>query len=202
MADNIVGIIIGGRGHGKTTLCKEAMRASPLPKKLIADIFDNPVWHSYGDPDVHPQWLNEKIEFLDPSLLARWGSGTCRTYHSRRRDLIKIISTDLRNCFLVIEDARRFIKSEYLSEAFADLITDTKQKNINLFLAFHTLYQPPKELIDLADFITIFKTGAFDSTTGKLYYERSKYRYPGFEKMLLEVEKSPDRYIHRTLQIN
>lgn len=192
---NKVILLAGTRGTGKTDFIKKIVKSSNLPKKLIVDTFDSPVWHDLKTHD-HPDWKDNKVPVVELSKLKYWKSGTYRIYSSDTDTMMSIIQTDIQNCLLVLEDATRYVRAN-LQKDVRYFVYDSKQKNLDIVFIFHSLASIPLELARISDLLVIKRTS--EALTSSL-----KNRFPvgDFEKAFKEVNNSKDRYHHKTIRLS
>lgn len=181
--DNTINLVVGRRGAGKTDFCKkEIILPTQLPKTLIVDTFDNPVWRTMKIHD-RPDLSQVKIPILMPKDILNWQKGVYRCITQRPQEVFEIIARDLWNCNLLIEDASRFLRGK-VSEEVSEFLFNSKQRNIDITLAYHSLRQVPPEVVDSLDYITLFKTA-----DGKLNPE--KYPDPMLQEIVNALKKAP-----------
>lgn len=188
---NIVNVLIGGRGTGKTyTILHDVIakyqEAAPDKKILVIDTFNSPAY--------------EGIENITIPDMKRWVGG-CRRYliscvPEEFDDSIDKIAKYCYNSVIIIEDSGRFITSS-LRNSILRLVTDTKQKNIDLYFVFHSLMQVPPRLIQLTDFVLLHKTNE-KLTTALL----NKYPNPELHEAFKRVNKHKNKYYYEILRIN
>ncbi len=188
---NIVNVLIGGRGTGKTyTILHDVIakyqEAAPDKKILVIDTFNSPAY--------------EGIENIAIPDMKRWVGG-CRRYliscvPEEFDDSINNIAKYCYNSVIIIEDSGRFITSS-LRASILRLVTDTKQKNIDLYFVFHSLMQVPPRLIQLTDFVLLHKTNE-KLTTALL----NKYPNPELHEAFKRVNKHKNKYYYEILRIN
>ncbi len=183
MRVNTVNIIIGGRGTGKTyTILHDVIEnyqtADPDKKILVLDTFNAPAYSG--------------VENVDRSNIKRWKKGVKRFLISavpQEFDAdIDYIAKTCYNTVIILEDSGRFVGSA-LRSSVLKLVTDTKQKNIDLYLVFHALMQVPPRLIQLADYILLHKTN--ETLTKTL---QNKYPFPDLHKAFYSVQKNKNKY--------
>lgn len=192
---NKVILIAGTRGTGKTDFIKKLVlqQQKILPKCLIVDTFDNPVWHDMKTWD-NPEGVNLIVPTIPLSKFPSWNKGFGKMFSSNPKSLMDIIQKHAKNTFIVFEDASKYIK-RVVSEDVNKFVLDSKQKNLDMVFIFHSLRRIPPDLIDVSDILILFKT-----QDGKL---PSKYSaFPGLIKPMQEVEASKDRYFHKTILLN
>jgi hypothetical protein len=190
---NIIGLVIGTRGTGKTTYLKgdEKLKIEgiidiyidrdPKQKILIVDLFDNPIWKNI------PQITTEK--------LARWKSGIYRIYSQNFLSLTAIINTHCYNTIIIFEDATKYVGSK-LDDNLKQLLLDSKQKNNDIFFAFHYMQAAAPDLVRIADYVVLFKTNeTFTNTI------RNKYPHPDIERAFKEVGAHKDFHYHKSVNL-
>lgn len=194
MRNNTILAVVGNRGTGKTDFIKSLVRASQMPKRLIVDTFDSPVWHTMESWD-HPLGSREQINVITFDQLKYWKTGTYRLFDSDTDQIMEAVDKDVRNTIVVFEDATKYIGSTVTKEV-KRFILDSKQKNLDLIFVFHSLKDLPRDLIRIMDYITICKTG-------DRYNSSLRNKYPDIvEEAHKEVMASPDKYHKLTLQIS
>jgi len=167
---NLINIIIGRRGSGKTYFTKK--RLFPIYKKkgmkiLIIDTF------------AHPAYT--EVPRIFPNQIPRWKNGVYRMYgHHFDNEVLPAIA-QLTNCFIVFEDAKKYVRQK-VQEELTKLCIDSKQKNLDLLFLYHTWGFVPPDLIRVADFIEVFPTA--DSP------EVRKQQIIGVFQEALEVHKA------------
>lgn len=194
MRSNVVSLVVGTRGTGKTDFIKnEVVKPSMMPKKLIVDTFDSEVWHNMKTWNNY-EGSQQEINFLPPDKMKLWKSGIYRTYSSEPEVIFSMIDSHLKNALLVFEDATKYVGSK-LSNEMRRFLYDSKQKNLDLCLAFHSLGSVPPELVRIADTLTLFKTN--DGVLSK-----SKYPFPELETAQKYLKNCNDRFENVTIRLN
>ena len=185
-------IYVGNRNTGKTDFIKNLIPSFPQPKTLVVDTFDSPVWRNLKTWN-HPERENQPIPVITPEQVKLHQHGVFRTFSSDIDYLQTIISSDVSDCAVILEDASRYY-SMNLTRDQRNYLLNSKQKNVDFHLVFHFLTDIPPKLVKLADYITIFKTGEKAINT-------DKYTHPEFETAFNYVANSKNRYEHVTLQL-
>lgn len=194
MASNVVSLVAGGRGTGKTDKIKnDVISPSPLPKKLIVDTFDSQIWRNmktYSNPfGEQIQIPIMKIEDLDV-----WRNGLYRIVSSDSDLVFNEIDEHLQNALVVFEDATKYI-GKSLSKSTKKFIYDSKQKNLNLVFVFHSLASIPPDLVRAADTLTIFKTNEGRPSL-------TKYPFPDIPTAMQIVRESSNHFENVTIRLN
>lgn len=189
---NKIFLIVGDRGTGKTDFCKELLAVSPQPKKLIADIFDNPVWHTMKT-HKHPEWSATEIKLMPFDMLPHHRNGMYRTYVEDEYLLQEAIEKYCVNTILIVEDASRYF-GNVLTRNQKKYLLNSKQKNLEIHLVFHYLSDVPKQLLKIANYLTLFKTG-------EPYYDKKKYFYPNFDHVFKYVSESKNQFENVTIRL-
>lgn len=157
MRFNLVGLIIGQRGTGKTSFIKGDKKVNvpgliPIYQKknikvLIIDTLDHP---AYRDVPILPQTKFKQFNkgvvrlFMEPDNILK---------------LVDLINTSphLNNTFIIFEDAGKYTEKS-LPKAFKRLIIDSKQRNIDILFCYHCFIDTPANIFTKADYIQLFKT--------------------------------------------
>lgn len=192
---NKVFLIAGTRGTGKTDFTKiQVILPSPMGRKIIVDSFDNPVWRNMKSWK-HPEMEALTIPVLTKDELAHDDQGIFRVFSPHTRGVMKAIEELCFNSLLVFEDATKYI-GDRLNDEVNRFVLDSKQKNLDLVFIFHSLSDIPRDLVRIADFLTLFKTNeSWDS------YLRKKFPGNLVERAFQEVRDSKNRFENRTVQI-
>ncbi|MDD5358592.1 MAG: hypothetical protein PHX80_05555 [Candidatus Nanoarchaeia archaeon] len=190
---NLISIIVGTRSTGKTTYMKgdESLKLEgiidsyqdkdPNQKILIVDLFDNPVWRD--------------VPLLTSERLSRWKSGMYRIFDRDFSHLVTTINTYCFNTVVFFEDATKYIRAN-IEENLRQLLIDSKQKNLDVFFAFHYLMAAPPDLVRISDYLVLFKTNeAFSSQL------KNKYPHPAILSAFEEVSKHPDFHYYKTVAL-
>lgn len=190
--DNCIYLYVGNRKTGKTDLIKNIIDVMPQPKVLIVDTFDNPVWRTMKTWN-HPEWDSRIIPTIQPEQVKLHQYGLCRVYSDDTDMMQGIIKRDCANSSTIIEDASRYFDPR-LTKAQKAYLLNSKQKNVDLHLVFHFLSDIAPQLIKLANYITIKKTG-------EKTYDKDKYHHPDFAEAFKRVSESPNRFEAITLML-
>ncbi len=178
--ENIIGIICGNRGVGKSTFLIEAIEAHPK-KVLVYDLDDNDKYHRY--------------QLISPEHLSRWKGGVKRIITPDTDLVFNTLVEHTNNALLIFEDATKYIDSDP-PKAIRQLVLASKQRNLDIFFTFHTYRSIPPKLFSWADVLEVFKTGEDIS--------QFKNKIPQFErveKVHAEVEKHKNRFFHKTVRL-
>lgn len=193
--DNVIIIVVGTRGTGKTDETKGLIRKlSPnFPKTVIIDTFDSGVWQNMGTHDF-PQGENQVIPIIPIDKFPRFKAGIGRMFSSDTKEIMHMIEKHAKNMLIVLEDSRKYIKTKLTNDVERFLI-DSKQKNIDIILVFHSLSKVPVDVLDLADYLILKKTIAGTPPT--------KFSgYPEIKDKMLEIRNSKNKYETRKIRLN
>lgn len=175
---NLVSLVIGRRGSGKTTFLREGIAAYPK-KVLIVDTLDHP---AYKD-----------VQVISPERLKYWESGTVRVFGSDFKRIFSNIKEHCRNCLIIFEDSTKYLRRE-LPDDVRNYIIDTKQLNVDLIFTFHGFGMVMPDLYRLSDAITIFKVGEDIAT-----YKGKISNFGEVHKAYLQVMKESSQYANKTV---
>lgn len=156
---NLINVVIGRRGSGKTYFIKKFFKPylQRGMKIVIVDTFNHP---SYAFPEKNDPYPY-KIGRIQPSAIPAWEkdkkNGIYRMYGNNFNTEILPALMQLRNTLIVFEDAKKYIKQN-LQEDLESLCIDSKQKNIDIIFLYHSWGFVPPAIIRLSDFIELFPT--------------------------------------------
>jgi hypothetical protein len=198
--DNIVGLIIGGRGRRKTTFVKDLIwKIKDKRRIVIVDTFDNSVWRNMGTVVNGKPLIQERAEYaipvIDADQLYDDHKGIFRIYSSEVDEMLTMIQERCRNTMVIVEDANRFLESN-LDASMRSLILDTKQTNVDLFFVFHSLRDTPPRLCRWADTLTLFKTQ--EKWNSSL---ENKFPNPAVEALFKNVADSNNEFVNKTCSL-
>jgi hypothetical protein len=193
---NIIWLVVGDRGNGKTDFLKNLINLSAFDKKLVVDIMDSAVWRNMKSWN-HPDLENQIIPICPPSMLDKHRKGLYRTFSEDVKEMERLIQKNVSNSLVVVEDASRYYQG-LLSESQKNYLLNSKQKNIDLILVFHYLTDISPRLLKMANYITLFYTG-------EKTYKKDRFFYPGFDAAFEMINKNWDfvknRYVNITLKL-
>lgn len=190
---NVISLIIGTRGTGKTTFLKgdEKLKIDglvdayidrdPKQKILIVDLFNNPVW--------------QDIPVISIEKLRHWKSGMYRIYSNDESQLFSLLNKYVYNTVIIFEDSTKYVRHP-VERNLNRLLIDSKQKNLDVFFAFHYLQAVPPDLVRIADNMVLFKTNeTFNSQL------RNKYPHPDIERAFKEVNAAKDFHFNKYIAL-
>lgn len=190
--ENNIYLVVGARNTGKTNYTKDLLANAAFPKKLILDTFDNPVWRSMQTVG-NPAGAMDQIPIMPPDKLPLHKSGAYRIFDSDVTKLENLVALHVWNSFVVMEDATRYYEYRLTKKQRAYLY-NTKQRNVDIVLIFHLLSSVPRDLVKIANYITLFKTHEED-------FDEKKYLHPQFRQVFDAVKKSSSQYENITLRL-
>lgn len=162
---NKIIVIAGGKGTGKTTISRK-IAASQSKPVIVVCTFDHP---SYRDlpilniEDLKKDWRSKidgytlntndyhKVPKYEKSL------GGVRIFSSDPHQIIRDIEKYCSNAFIILEDARLYIDGRVPKDIEVFMI-NSKQKNFDILIMFHSLSQVPKFVRQMYDDIILMKT--------------------------------------------
>lgn len=142
MRSNIVLLVVGGPGVGKTTFLKKVAQAHK--KKVL--IFD-PV----GDV----QW--ESFPRMALGYLPAWRRGIKRVMEANTKEALQMISLHVWNALLIFDDATNYI-DYFRDESILRIITLRRHRNIDSIFVFHSLKAVPTDLYKYSTHLLLFPT--------------------------------------------
>lgn len=177
---NLIGIICGNRGVGKSTYILEMIKNHPK-KVLIFDLDDNPLYH--------------KFQKITPDMLPYWKKGVKRIILPDVDEVLEAITEHCYNTLILFEDATKYIESDP-PKTVRQLVLASKQRNLDIIFTFHTYRSIPPKLLSWADALEVFKTGE--------NIQQFKKKIPLFEqlqKVYNRVTKHKSRFYHETIRL-
>ena len=145
---NKITLAVGARGTSKTTVVtgNKQFNVPSLADKyikkgmsvLILDLMDHPAYRGLVE-DLKPGTNFLKLKPKMYRVIA-----DVKSMHK----VFEILNKDLWNCFLVCEDAYRYIPEKIPDELMA-ILSNSKQKNVESLFMFHSWGLVPKDLFRL-----------------------------------------------------
>lgn len=139
---NKIILLIGRRGCGKTTFCKELIKKSPL-KTVVLDTFDHPDYRY-----LPPVRIDE---------IHRWKNGHCRVISGDPVENLQKLFNKVHNAMIVAEDSRRYIEPT-VQKPVRQGIVEHRNRNIDLIFMFHSLKDVPPYICSMHNDVVLFKT--------------------------------------------
>jgi hypothetical protein len=196
---NLVGTIIGQRGTGKTLfLLGSKYSSKPEDKSLsipgLIDItFKNRMKVLIVDTLDHPAYRH--IPVLKQQDFKKWSSGIFRIWFhpDNMSQFVNDINNTpgMNNTFIVFEDAGKYTEKR-VPKPFTRLISDSKQRNIDIAFMYHCWVDTPTNIFTKADYIQLFKTE--DKPVVRKNYIRL---YDKVEAAFNDVNQNPNRFYSR-----
>lgn len=165
MRFNLVGIVIGQRGTGKSLFVLGSENSSKETDKKLNIPGILPIYQKRGtkiliiDTLDHPAY--RKIPVLKQSDFKKWTKGTVRIFTEPENILLLVDlinkSPHINNTLIVFEDAGKYTEKS-LPRSFKRLIIDSKQRNIDIIFMYHCFIDTPTNIFTKSDFIQLFKT--------------------------------------------
>jgi hypothetical protein len=177
---NLIGIICGNRGVGKSTYLIQTIKKHPK-KVLIYDLDDNEMYHQY--------------QLITPDMLPRWKSGVKRIISPDIDEVLQAMADSVHNALIIFEDATKYIEGDP-NKAIKQLVLASKQRNLDILFTFHTYRSIPPKLFSWADVLEVFKTGED--------IRQFKNKIPLYEKVQSIhhlVENHQSRFFHKTVRL-
>ncbi len=193
---NIVVLIIGDRGTGKTPLVvgDEKVNIPGMIKIYLAKAMKV----LFVDQLDHPSY--RQFKKLETEQLKGWKKGPFRCYtHDRKlfKALMQAISFWIWNTAIFFEDAFRY-EREKLSDEMIAIIGNSKNQNNDIYLMYHHWKFVPKNLYIYLDYIEVFKTvGPPDQREASLLGKH-------FDRVCEVVERvnaHPSKYYHESIYV-
>lgn len=193
---NTINLLLGARGTGKTVFvtgdkeikqeCLIDIYINKGMKVLILDTYDHPSYA--GIKIIKPEQINNN-----------WKRGVYRCFclPDDFEELLGIVYNNFWNGAIIIEDAYKTQRGK-TTRNLSRLIGDSKNKNIDIYLMFHTWKYVPKDLYTYLDYIELWKTKGM--LTSREENELAD-NYPAVEFAYNQVQKNPNPYYHQTINV-
>lgn len=178
--DNIVAVITGNRGTGKSTFLDDIIKDHPK-KVLIYDMDDNPIYSHY--------------QIIEPEQIKVWKRGVKVIIDVDYDKVIDEMTEHLYNTLIVLEDATKYIDSDP-KKAISRLILASKQRNLDIILTFHTYRSAPPKVLSWGDYLQVFKTDE------EIKQFKSKIpKYSTVKNVYDRIQASENRYLTKTVKV-
>jgi len=148
-------IIVGGTGTGKTSLAKTLLRKTPAKNRFIFDI--NNEYSEFTPEPLDPFEPFEK--FIEKAVNL---SGRC----------------------IMLDEATIFLSNRGSNNLVKQLLVQKRHKKNVVLLVFHSFRQLPRYILDLANFIVVFKTNDSPELI------ESKYQNPDLLDVFNKVKRA------------
>ena len=193
---NTINLLLGARGTGKTVFvtgdkkvneeCLLDIYTEKSMKVLILDTYDHP---SYS-----------KIKRIEPNQInSTWKKGVyrCWALPDDFEELLKIVYESFWNGALIIEDAYKTQRGK-LTKNMSRLIGDSKNRNIDIYLMYHSWKYVPKDLYTYLDYIELWKT---KGVLTKREEDELADNYEAVEQAFKIVKKNSNDFYHQTVNV-
>jgi hypothetical protein len=102
---------------------------------------------------------------------------------------------DLRGHYILLEEATIFFRAQKHNEQMINLLVRARHTRNIIQLNFHSFKSVPKDIYNLLDYVTVFKTN--DS----LKDVKDKFDNPAIIQAYLDARNSTDPFFYRTVSI-
>jgi hypothetical protein len=176
-------IVVGGRNSGKTWFVRKTLE--PLyrdagKRLLVLDMVDHP---KYADVTQIPLPAF-------PILWPKVKGGIVRVVSPQIDKQLPSVCREVKNAVCILEDANRYISTRKpIPEELTNMIINSKQINVDMFLLFHAPGMVHVDLFRLCDGLILFRCNE--------RAHRHKDRVPNFpvyEELDNKVMNSPEPY--------
>ncbi len=182
---NLCGLIIGRRGCGKSSYLLELIEIYAQATNKPVIIYDT------DDNDIYSHINTIAIEHI-PALK----KGVYKCIDIDYKKFIAIIRWKCWNKLIVFEDATKYL--QYAYEDVYNTALASKQRNNDILFTFHSFRKVRPDFFDVANSLTLFKTGEQWTTTLTKKVPMSHLVKPVFDA----VHKHPSKYYHQDVRIN
>lgn len=158
-------LLIGKMGTGKSTFAKRYIRDR---KKLVFDVNNE-----YRDLSNDSNEQESRVIELNHKKFV-------------------VLARSKRNTCIVFEDSTGFIAGR-LGEDFTQFLVEKRHTGNVSLLIFHSISSVPPRLLQLTDYVILFKTG-------DEWYQVIK-KYPSLYEDYLKVKSNSNPYYHKLIKI-
>jgi hypothetical protein len=180
---HITGVIVGGKGTGKSTKLAEIASKYPENKKvLILDVNGSPAYNTFTQVDI--------------SKIKRLNRGVVRMMGTPDEETLKTIAKDFRNGLIIFEDCTKYIFG-YVSPEIKTFLVDHRMYGCDLIFTFHSLKMIPPFFWQMISYVTISKT------LENFINGQNRERVPNYEAIadaFQKVKASDDKYFSITVE--
>ena len=182
LRQNIIALVCGGRGTGKSTHIKKVIDGHSSKKVLIVDANDNAIFREFKP--------------IKPELLKKWKSGKIRIVSDDTDAVFRLIYDNLWNALVIFEDATGYMQFN-MPEIVKKIMLVSKQRNLDLIFTFHSFRNIRPDFFAYSNYLEIFKTGEDIS--------QFKNKVPQFERVIEAkeaVEQHPSKFYHKSVRLS
>jgi hypothetical protein len=165
-------LIIGGANQGKSYYTKQQLNENPKTPCFVYD-----VQGAYGNTST-----KENDIIMSLPLNPKGDESRCRWY-GEPTDFLNI-ATRRRKTNIVIEEATIFFEGKTQKEMRRLMVDRFHHKN-NIFIMFHSINAANPRILEMSDYIVLFKTGDDANTI--------KRKYGKLLEPFLKLKQMPDR---------
>jgi hypothetical protein len=147
-------LIIGRTNTGKTTKLRQILTTQSLPKALVVDTILHPTYSDIAVIQAHelPRWKpadssRKSFMRLHANDIAE---GYATTFHA--------LNTMVFDTAIVLEDATKFVLGGKNKAPLLNLLADSKQKNNDIYMMYHSLSLVPPDVYAMTNYIVLCKT--------------------------------------------
>ena len=159
-------VLIGRRFSGKTTVTKEMLNIKP--ENMPVMIYD-----------INKEYTKEYPEkFVDFDIF-----------------LEKIADESVRHTYILIEEATIFFDTSSRFKEMKEVLVRARHTGNIIQLNFHSWLSVPKNILNLVDYVVVFKTNDTEMTV------KAKYDHPELIKVFWESRKSKDKFFNKTVDM-
>lgn len=199
----------GMPGTGKTWDVKEALlhtlKTRPDVKIIILIDFDSPYWQYAENKDQVKSLPAEQltpIPIIEVEDIPYWSSGQfmeghriVRTNSHNYYESYRLLQNYCSNLTILIEEFSKCMTNYIPPKTFDGLLQDRKAKNFDIIMAFHFLFEIPREIRSKLDVLVIKKTNEnYQDIKSRIYH-------PHLKEIMELIKASKNPYIGQTLQL-
>jgi DNA helicase HerA-like ATPase len=132
-------LVIANTGRGKSTVAKQLLKNARIEKREIL-VYDPNKEHS----EFYAGKFTNRDEFL-------------------------MLCSKKINSFILIEEATIFFSNKGRSDILTDLLVRKRHSNNKIVLLFHSLRSVPTYILELTNFVVLFKTADRENYINKIF---------------------------------
>jgi ABC-type oligopeptide transport system ATPase subunit len=132
-------LIVGNTGRGKSTAARELLEIAKLENRKI---------FVYDPNNEYQKYYNGKFTNI--------------------KEFLELVNNE-KNAFILFEEATIFFSNKGYSDMLVNMLVRKRHQNNEIVLLFHSLRSIPTYILELCNFLVLYKTNDRESYTNKTF---------------------------------